>query len=157
MTECLYAWGGVAVLGTRDVENALSPWRVMVGERVSAGDVAVTPISSRHIGAAYRNVEHNSFLIEGSRRCLFLGDAAPTQWESSLLKPDVLFAPFVYATTQIGWNIAKGMAPEQLVLLHLPARDSDPERLWQAVERTLSRCQGVCVTIPEIGESIVIA
>lgn len=157
MTECLYAWGGAAVLGTRDVEYALSPWPVTVGERASTGGVTVMPIPSRHIGAAYRDVEHDSLLIEGSRRCLFLGDAAPTQWEGSSLRPKVLFAPFAYAVTEAAWRIVERLAPEQLVLLHMPARDSDPEGLWQLVERTLSRCRGISVTIPEMGESIDIA
>ena len=60
--ECLYAWGGPPVLGTRAVREALSPWPVTVGESVSAGGVTVTPIPSRHIGAAYRTLEHSSLL-----------------------------------------------------------------------------------------------
>lgn len=154
--ECLYAWGGPPVLGTRAVAEALSPWPVTVGEGVSAGGVAVTPIPSRHIGAAYRTVEHSSLLIEGSRRLLFAGDAAPTQWEGSSIRPDVLFAPFAYAATPAAWRIVERLAPERLVLLHLPARDNDPEGLWQAVETTLSRCQGIPVTLPDMGETLTI-
>lgn len=156
MTECLYAWGGATVLGTREVADALSPWPVTAGEPVTAGDVRVTPIPSRHIGTAYRSVEHDSFLIEGSRRFLFLGDAAPTQWEGSPLRPDVLFAPFAYVTTQAGWHIVESLSPQKLVLLHLPARDNDPERLWQAVEGTLSRCRDIPVDIPDMGETVTV-
>lgn len=152
--ECLFAWGGAVVLGTEEVADALSPWPVTVGEPVSVGGVTVTPIPSRHIGAAYRNMEHHSFLIEGSRRFLFLGDAAPTQWEGSALRPDVLFAPFAYVTTQAGWRIVESLSPERLVLLHLPARDNDPEHLWREVEATLSRCRDIPVTIPAMGERI---
>lgn len=155
--ECLYAWGGPPVLGTRAVAEALSPWPVTVGERVSAGGVTVTPVPSRHIGAAYRTLEHSSLLIEGSRRVLFAGDAAPTQWEGSPIRPDVLFAPFAYAATPAAWRIVERLAPEQLVLLHLPVRDNDPEGLWQAVETTLSRCRDIPVTIPAMGESIAIS
>ena len=144
------------MLGTRAVAEALSPWPVTVGEGVSAGGVAVTPIPSRHIGAAYRTVEHSSLLIEGSRRLLFAGDAAPTQWEGSSIRPDVLFAPFAYAATPAAWRIVERLAPERLVLLHLPARDNDPEGLWQAVETTLSRCQGIPVTLPDMGETLTI-
>lgn len=152
--ECLYAWGGAPALGTREAADALSPWPVTVGEPVYAGGVTVTPIPSRHIGAAYRNVEHHSFLIEGSRRLLFAGDAAPTQWEGSALRPDVLFAPFAYVTTQAGWHIVEDLSPQRLVLLHLPARDNDPEYLWQGVENTLSRCRDIPVDIPAMGEEI---
>lgn len=152
--ECLFAWGGAAVLGTRDVAEALSPWPVTAGEPVTAGAVRVTPIPSRHIGAAYRDVEHHSFLIEGSLRLLFLGDAAPTQWEGSGLRPDVLFAPFAYVTTRAGWHIVESLAPQRLVLLHLPARNNDPEGLWSAVEGTLSRCRDIPVAIPAMGERI---
>lgn len=155
--ECLYAWGAPPVLGTRAVAETLSPWPVTVGERVSAGGVTVTPILSRHIGAAYRTLEHSSLLIEGSRRVLFAGDAAPTQWEGSSIRPDVLFAPFAYAATPAAWRIVEHLAPERLVLLHLPAQEDDPEGLWQAVETTLSRCRDIPVTIPAMGESIAIS
>lgn len=154
--ECLYAWGGPPVLGTRAVEEALSPWPVTVGESVSAGAVTVTPIPSRHIGAAYRTLEHSSLLIEGSRRLLFAGDAAPTQWEGSPIRPDVLLAPFAYAATPAAWRIVERLAPERLVLLHLPTRDNDPEGLWQAVETTLFRCRDISVTIPDMGETVTI-
>lgn len=154
--ECLCAWGGPLVLGTRAVAEALSPWPVTVGERVSVGGVTVTPIPSRHIGAAYRTLEHSSLLIEGSRRLLFAGDAAPTQWEGSSIRPDVLFAPFAYAATPAAWRIVERLAPERLVLLHLPTRDNDPEGLWQAVETTLFRCRDIPVTIPDMGETLTI-
>lgn len=152
--ECLFVWGGAAVLGTGGVAEALSPWPVAVGEPVTAGGVHVTPIPSRHIGAAYRSVEHDSFLLEGSRRFLFLGDAAPTQWEGSGLRPDVLFAPFAYVTTRAGWHIVEDLSPQRLVLLHLPARDNDPDHLWREVEGTLSSCRDIPVTIPAMGERI---
>lgn len=157
MADCLYAWGGAPVLGTREVENALSPWPVTAGEGVSTGPVAVTPVPSRHIGAAYRKTEHQSLLIEGSRRLLFAGDGAPTQWEGSPIRPDVLLAPFAYAATEAAWRVVEGLAPERVVLLHLPARDNDPEGLWGAVERTLSRHRDIPVTIPEMGERVEIA
>ena len=156
VTECLYAWGGATVLGTREVAAALSPWPVTVGEPVAVGDVLVTPIPSRHIGAAYRNMEHSSLLIEGSRRLLFAGDAAPTQWEGSPLRPDVLLAPFAYAATDAAWRIVESLAPGRLVLLHMPARENDPEGLRQAVENVLSRHGDILTDIPDMGETIAI-
>lgn len=157
MMECLYAWGGVPVLGTWDAANALSPWPVTVGERVTAGPVTVIPILSRHIGVAYQKMEHNSLLVEGSRRCLFLGDAAPTQWEGWNGRTEVLFAPFACVTTETGWHIVENLAPRRLILLHMPARDNDPEELWSAVETMLSHRRTIPVTIPEMGETVTIS
>lgn len=154
MAECLYAWGGASVLGTREVAEALSPWPVTVDDTIYAGPVSVTPIPSRHIGAAYRNVEHNSLLIQGSRRCLFLGDAAPTQWEGRSRQTDLLFAPFAYAATDAGWHRLEAIAPQVLVLLHLPARSNDPEQLWPAVEDVLSRHLSIPTLLPDMGETI---
>ena len=156
MKECLYAWGGTPVLGTGGVAGALSPWPVTVGEAAAAGCVTVMPIPSRHIGAAYRELEHVSLLVEGSRRCLFLGDAAPTQWKGSPLSPDVVLAPFAYAATPAAWRIVEGMAPGRLIRLHMPARNNGPEGLWSMVEGVLARGQTIPVSIPEIGETVAI-
>ncbi len=150
--ECLFAWGGIPVLGTRDVARILSPWPVVVGEAAAAGPVGVAPIPSRHIGAARREVEHVSFLLKGSRRCFFLGDAAPLQWKGWTEPLDVLFAPFAYAATNAGWRVVEELSPQRLVLLHMPARDYDPGRLWNM--EGLSHRRGIPVTIPEMGETV---
>ena len=152
----LAVWGDIPVLGTRDIAEALSPRPVTAGAGASVGPVAVTPIPSRHIGAAYRSTEHRSLLVEGSRRCLFLGDAAPARWEARCRQPDILFAPFVYAATDAGWRIVEHLSPGRLVLLHLPARGNDPEGLWPAVEGVLSRHRDIPVDIPEMGETLTI-
>ncbi|MBD5149031.1 MAG: MBL fold metallo-hydrolase [Oscillibacter sp.] len=149
---CLSAQKGAAVLGPRDVADALSPYPAAAEERMVVGPVTVTPIPSRHIGAACRKMEHYSFLLEGSRRCLFMGDAAPVQWKDGC--PDVLFAPFAYAATGAGWRMTERLSPKRLVLLHMPGRDNDPEGLWQAVEGVLSRNRDIPVDIPDIGETV---
>lgn len=149
---CLSAWGETAVLGPRDVAEPLSPYPAAAGGRVTMGQVTVTPIPSRHIGAACRKMEHYSFLLEGSRRCLFMGDAAPVRWEGGC--PDVLFAPFAYAATDAGWRMTERLSPKRLVLLHMPGRDNDPEGLWRMVEEVLSRNRSIPVTIPSMGERV---
>lgn len=153
LEECLYAWGGVPVLGTGEVAEALSPWPVTVGEPVTVGAVRVTPVLSRHIGAAFRKMEHCSLLVEGSLRCLFLGDAAPTQWTDWSRELDVLFAPFAYAAAEASWHVVERLAPKRLVLLHMPDRDNDPEGLWRAVEETLARHPGIPAVVPGMGEA----
>lgn len=150
--RCLADRRGTSVLGPRDVADALSPYPVAAGERITAGQITVTPIPSRHIGAACRKMEHYSFLLEGSRRCLFLGDAAPVRWEGGC--PDVLFAPFAYAATDAGWRMTERLSPKRLVLLHMPGRDNDPEGLWHMVEEVLSRNRSTPVTIPAMGERV---
>ena len=77
-------------------------------------------------------------------------------FRSGSIRPDVLLAPFAYAATPAAWRIVERLAPERLVLLHLPAREDDPEGLWQAVETTLSRCRDISVTIPDMGETLTI-
>lgn len=103
-----------------------------------AGDVSITPIPSRHIGAAGKTVAHASFLIAGSKRILFTGDASPVQWRSDqrVQNVDVVLAPYAYATTPSAWQLTKQLGVKQVFLLHMPFREDDTIGLWQAVEET---------------------
>lgn len=122
---------------------------------VTVGGVTVTPIPSRHIGAAGKTTPHMSFLVEGSRRIWFLGDASPLQWRNAdLPKPDVLIVPYAYATTQSAWNMTKELAPEKVILLHMPNREDDTLGLWDAVEATVK--DAALLEIPAMGETIYI-
>lgn len=122
---------------------------------VSVGGVTVTPIPSRHIGAAGKTTPHMSFLVEGTRRIWFLGDASPLQWRNAdLPKPDVLIVPYAYATTQSAWNMTKELAPEKVILLHMPNREDDTLGLWDAVEATVK--DAALLEIPAMGETIYI-
>lgn len=122
---------------------------------VTVGGVTVTPIPSRHIGAAGKTTPHMSFLVEGSRRIWFLGDASPLQWRNAdLPKLDVLIVPYAYATTQSAWNMTKELAPEKVILLHMPNREDDTLGLWDAVEATVK--DAALLEIPAMGETIYI-
>ena len=130
----------------------------LTGVRTSAavacvGGVTVTPIPSRHIGAAGKTTPHVSFLVEGSSCIWFLGDASPLQWRNAdFPKPDVLIVPYAYATTQSAWNMTKELAPKKVVLLHMPDREDDTFGLWDAVEATVMNAE--LLQIPAMGETI---
>lgn len=120
----------------------------------TVGNVKVTPIPSRHLGKA-DEVQHVSYIIEGSRCVWFLGDASPLQFKGrrDLPKPDVLIAPFAFATCG-GWDITRRLAPKAFVLVHLPNRDDDSHGLWNQVEATVRRGNGPAVYIPELEQRI---
>lgn len=139
--------GGV-ILGPEDLTRcgaAMQPKTV--------GTVTVTPVSSRHIGAAGKTTNHASFVIKGSRCIWFTGDAAPTQWrQCDLPKPDVLIAPYAYATTPAAWSLTRGLGAKKVVLLHLPDREEDSIGLWEAVESTAGEDKMLC--IPQMGQQL---
>ena len=117
---------------------------------VQVGSVQITPIISRHIGKAGQGVNHVSFLIQGSQRILFTGDAAPSQWKD--LCVDVLIAPYAYATTPGSWKQSAAMA-QHMILLHLPQREKDIYGLWEAVEST-TQAPGPKLYIPQMGQTL---
>ncbi len=121
-------------------------------QTVRVGDVRITPIQTRHIGAAGKNVAHVSYLICGSQTVLFTGDAAPSSFRD--MHADVLIAPYAYAATAAGWKVA-GQLAEQLILLHLPDPENDPDGLWQAV-RNVTQASGAQLHIPQLGQTLVL-
>lgn len=122
-------------------------------QMVQLGSLKIRTVESRHIGKA-EDIEHKSFIIQGSRCIWFTGDSSPLQWQrEDLPGPDVLIAPYAYAIGT-GWKVTKALAPKVLVLLHLPDRTNDPYGLWDAVEQTVSTKDGPEILIPEMGETI---
>ena len=139
--------GGV-ILGPDSVKGSM--------ELVKVGDVTVTPIPSRHIGAAGKTTPHASFVIRGSKCVWFLGDSSPLFWKGAdLPKPDVLIVPYAYATTATGWQITKGLSAGKIVLLHMPTREVDDIGLWKMVEETVQNSPELA--IPAMGETLIIA
>ena len=122
-------------------------------EAATVGNVTITPLQSRHIGAAGRDTQHSSFWIKGSKAILFTGDASPTQWKNILPeKPDILFVPYAYCITPVAWAAACALGAEKIVLLHMPEREEDTAGLWNAVEETTGMPQNLY--LPEMGEKI---
>lgn len=143
------------LLGPADVSAALPGYSVMDGE-TRIGPVRVTTVPSRHMGRAGRETVHRSFILSGSRRVWFLGDASPDQWRArpDLPAPDILIAPFPYAGTEAAWRVVAALSPEMVILVHLPHPERDSASLWPAVRRIVARHGEKSVLIPEIGETI---
>lgn len=140
--------GGV-ILGPADLPGVQASMA-----SASAGGVTVTPVPSRHIGAAGKTTSHVSFIVQGSSCVWFLGDSSPFLWKerTELPAPDVLIVPYAYATTATGWEITRSLHPKAVVLLHMPEREKDNIGLWDAVETTVG--QESSLLIPEIGQNI---
>ena len=119
------------------------------------GEVTVTPVNSRHLGKVEPNLQHVSYIIQGSKCVWFMGDAAPLQWKgrTDLPSADVVIAPYAYCNTESAWNLTCALG-KQVVLLHLPARESDSYGLWKAVEQTAKSRPDRMLFIPEMGEQI---
>ena len=141
------------VLGPDQVAQAL-PGKAVSGSSLTVGGVSITPVPTRHIGKAAQTTSHFSFVIAGSRRVWFVGDAAPAQMArlAPYGKPDVLIAPYAYATTPSAVRMVNEMAPGMLVLTHMPLRENDPASLWAAVEAMLPQLSAP-VIIPEMGQT----
>ena len=119
-------------------------------EPVRVGAVTVTPIPSRHIGKAGREEAHVSYLVEGSVRILFAGDAAPTQLRGQTA--DILIAPYAWVLSPEAWRLASEIAPD-FILVHMPQPEADTMGLWSVVD-TLTAQPGAKIYIPRLGETI---
>lgn len=122
---------------------------------VQVGSVKITPVPSRHIGKV--DCAHVSYILEGIQCCVwFLGDASPLQWkdQTDLPKPDIVIAPFAYATTQTAWRQLQLLQPRAVILMHLPDRCTDPDGLWDMVEKIINSNKDFPVIIPQIMEKI---
>lgn len=131
-------------------KKAVDP--TFVGSAVQWGNVRILPVESRHIGKF--DCRHSSFVIQGSHCVWFMGDASPSQWKNrtDLPKPDVLIAPFAYATTEASWKNTCALGAKAIVLVHMPEREQDTAGIWTAVAQTIGSGEGVF--IPKMEEFI---
>ena len=138
----------------QNLRPILGPESLPLGA-AQVGQVTITPVASRHLGRVEPDLQHVSYIIQGSQCVWFMGDAAPLQWKSrnDLPKPDVVIAPYAYGNSKPVWDWITGLT-NQVVLLHLPSREADPYGLWNAVEQTTKRTADTKLYIPEIGEQI---
>jgi len=120
----------------------------------AVGGVHILSVPTRHLGRT-DPVAHFSYVICGSVCVWFMGDAAPTEFSArgDLPKPDVMIAPYAYATAG-GWEITKRLAPKVLIVVHMPGRQNDPYGLWEQVEATVGSESGIGVYIPTVGQRI---
>ncbi len=128
-------------------------------EPLTVGSVRITPVPSRHIGAAGKDTQHVSFVMEGSSCVWFTGDASPTQFRNlSLPKPDVLIVPYAYCNTAAAWEFTQQLGASYVVLLHMPAPTDDYQGLWDAVHSVIkSDISGQpTVYIPDVNKTLTI-
>ena len=124
---------------------------------VQVGDVKITPVKTRHLGKVEPDLQHISYVIEGSKCVWFTGDAAPLQWRdlTHLPRPDVLIGPYAYGNTKSAWDLSCRLA-DNIILLHLPDRAEDPYGLWSSVESAAICSDKTKLFIPKIGETVFI-
>lgn len=121
---------------------------------VTVGTVQLRTIPTRHLGRVEEGLLHRSFLIEGSKRVLFTGDASPASLRN--VSADIVIAPFAYANTSAGLKAVVNTGAKDLVLLHMPECDPDPYGIWESVRAAISGQNEIQVHIPKMGECIII-
>ena len=119
------------------------------------GKVCIHAVPTRHMGKTDPDLQHVSFVLQGSKCVWFMGDAAPTQLKelSALPKPDVLMVPYPYVSTPAACKLLEAYLPCKILLLHLPSQTCDPEGLWQVIAPGLEQLKQYIV-LPEMGETI---
>ena len=100
------------------------------------GGIRLSSVETRHIGRS--DVPHVSFVIEGSARVWFMGDASPASLRkmNEFSPPDLLIVPFAYAITPSAWKMTKEIGARKILLVHMPLKENDKEGLWNMVLET---------------------
>lgn len=144
------------LIGPKDVAADLPEYPVITAP-TKAGAVQIISVPCRHMGAEYRDTPHYSFLLKGSSLVWFMGDASPLQWQgmARMPQPDLLIAPFAYASTEAAWQITEGLSPKRILLTHLPSREQDGEGLWAAVDQIVRQHGEGRVRRPYMGDKCV--
>jgi L-ascorbate metabolism protein UlaG (beta-lactamase superfamily) len=116
--------------------------------------VGITSVQTRHIGKA--DIAHVSYIIEGSACVWFMGDASPLMLRrlEGQRRPDIIVVPFAYAMTESALRMTKETGAKDIVLVHMPKKENDPDEIWSAVEKTTENTDGIY--IPELGEILVL-
>lgn len=132
--------------------------RPVLGPELSSvyksANVEIKPLFTRHIGKY--DIPHVSFAVTGSNcTVLFTGDASPLVWKklSVFPSPDVVIAPYAYASTVSSWQITEKFGSKAVILLHFPQKENDEYNLRLAVDEITNDKD--FVYIPEIGENII--
>lgn len=122
------------------------------GEELGCG-VRLFAVPTRHIGKT--DIPHVSYCLAGSACVWFMGDASPLELSkmAHLPRPDVLVAPFAYATTPLALRKALGTGARALVILHMPSREEDRDGIWPQLSK-IQEESGVRLFIPEPGEEL---
>lgn len=105
-----------------------------VTDTCNIGDITVTAVKTRHIGKS--EILHSSYIIEGSKTVWFMGDASPDALRDFDGTPDIIIAPFAYASSSSSLKRTFGTGAKHIIILHLPEKENDIYSLWDAVLKT---------------------
>lgn len=116
------------------------------------GGVELLSVSTRHIGKF--DINHVSYVINGSKTLWFMGDASPSELKKldKLQKPDVIIVPYAYTITEPAWRSTTEVGADNIILLHLPLRENDIHNLWSMTEAVTKGDKRLY--IPEMGQMI---
>jgi len=115
------------------------------------GNTKIKGIPTRHIGKT--DIAHVSYVIDGEKCVWFMGDASPLDAKNiKEKKPDVIIVPYAYVTTKSAWEFTKSLGCKNIILLHMPTKENDPHKLWEAVNTTVDDISDL--KIPAIGECV---
>ena len=128
------------------------PFVIASAQAVPIGSLSITSVNTRHLGKPGQG-EHTSFLLQGSRRIWFMGDAAPPTWQTDETG-SILFAPFAYANTPLSWRKVCQAGFHCVVLLHMPEPEKDIYGLWDSVAAVTTEANGIPIYIPQMGETL---
>jgi hypothetical protein len=119
------------------------------------GNLQISGIPTRHLGKSGTDTAHCSYAVRGSKTLWFMGDASPSQLQSmeKFSKPDVLVVPFAFLATKSAVEMLKAYLPCEIVLLHMPQPDNDPDGIWSAVAPGMAQFKKF-IYAPAVGETI---
>ena len=80
-----------------------------ISDSANKRGVEIRGVNTRHIGKD--SISHFSYIIDSSVNILFMGDASPLDLKNITLdkNPDVIIAPFAYASTESSLKITKAL------------------------------------------------
>lgn len=112
----------------------------------------IISVPTRHIGKS--DFPHTSFVIKKDKCVWFMGDSSALVLKEfeKFTAPDVLIVPYAYVNTLSAFHKTKMIGAEKIVVLHLPERENDEYKLWDAMEKCTGNEENIL--IPEIGETI---
>ena len=122
-------------------------------ESLTVGSVRITAVPTRHMGHYGKTTQHQSYVLEGSQTVWFLGDASPMELKrfASFSKPDVLIVPYPYISTPASMKMVQALLPCKIILLHMPLRDADPEKIWESAAEGIEHLKAH-LYVPQMGE-----
>ncbi len=116
-------------------------------------EAQIISVPTRHIGKS--DFPHVSFIIEKDECVWFMGDTSALVLKEleNFKTPDVLIVPYAYVNTLSSVKTTKMVGAKKIIVLHLPEKENDEYKLWDAVEKCTENEENIF--FPAIGETII--